>query len=102
MGNTPDVARAVKQGASEPGFVEGEIVNLALASMAVAQDRLVLVVPPIDPFAATDTLRAADPSTQSRKPDTEIGRDLAARPSACLRQSHCFDTKLRGEGLLPT
>ena len=46
VGNTADVARAVNEGASELGFVEGEIDDPALGSTAVAEDRLVLVVPP--------------------------------------------------------
>ncbi|MBY0253444.1 LysR family transcriptional regulator [Methylobacterium radiotolerans] len=60
VGNTADVAQAVNQGASELGFVEGEIDDPALASTAVAQDRLVLVVPPNHPFAATDMLGPDD------------------------------------------
>ncbi|MGH1573172.1 LysR substrate-binding domain-containing protein [Methylobacterium sp. P31] len=60
VGNTADVARAVNEGAAELGFVEGEVEDPALASAAVAQDRLVLVVPPGHPFAATDALTAAD------------------------------------------
>ena len=60
MGNTAEVARAVNEGAAELGFVEGEIDDPALASTAVAQDRLVLVVPPSHPFAAAGALMAAD------------------------------------------
>lgn len=100
VGDTADVARAVKESAPELDFVEGEIGDLTLASRSVAQDRLVIVVPSTHPFAATDTLRAADSSTQSRKPDAEVGRDLAAEPSARLRQSHCIGTTLKCEGLL--
>ena len=60
IGNTADVARVVAEGAAELGFVEGEVDAPALASVAVARDRLVLVVPPGHPLASADALRAAD------------------------------------------
>ncbi|GJD67041.1 LysR family transcriptional regulator [Methylobacterium frigidaeris] len=60
VGNTADVARAVNEGAAELGFVEGQVDDPALASAAVAHDRLVLVVPPGHPFATTDALVAVD------------------------------------------
>ncbi len=51
IGNTADVARVVAEGAAELGFVEGEVDAPALASVAVARDRLVLIVPPGTPLA---------------------------------------------------
>lgn len=60
VGNTAEVARAVAQGTAELGFVEGDIDEPALESVLIAQDRLVLVVPPGHPFAAAATLGAAD------------------------------------------
>lgn len=90
VGNTAEVARAVIEGASELGFVEGEIEDPALASTAVAQDRLVLVVPTSHPFAATDTLRAAD---------------LAAHPWVLREEGSgtrsAFETALAAEGVPP-
>lgn len=90
VGNTADVARAVNEGASELGFVEGEIDDPALGSTAVAQDRLVLVVPPSHPFAATDTLKAAD---------------LAAHPWVLREEGSgtrsVFEAALTAEGILP-
>ena len=90
VGNTADVARAVNEGASELGFVEGEIDDPALGSTAVAQDRLVLVVPPSHPFAATDTLKAAD---------------LAAHPWVLREEGSgtrsVFEAALAAEGIPP-
>ena len=60
VGNTADVARAVNEGTAELGFVEGEVDDPAVASTVVAQDRLVLVVPPGHPFAASGALTATD------------------------------------------
>ena len=60
VGNTADVARAIGEGAAELGFVEGDIDEPALASVPVAQDRLVLVVPPDHPLATAAALTAAD------------------------------------------
>jgi len=60
VGNTAEVARAVREGAAELGFVEGEVDEPTLANVAVAQDRLVLVVPPGHPLAGARTLTAAD------------------------------------------
>ncbi|KQS74907.1 LysR family transcriptional regulator [Methylobacterium sp. Leaf361] len=60
VGNTAEVARAVADGSAELGFVEGEVEDPILASAAVAQDRLVLVVPAGHPFSARETLTAAD------------------------------------------
>ena len=60
VGNTAEVARAVADGSAELGFVEGEVEDPVLASAAVAQDRLVLVVPAGHPFSARETLTAAD------------------------------------------
>ena len=90
VGNTADVARAVNEGASELGFVEGEIDDPALGSTAVAEDRLVLVVPPSHPFAATDTLKAAD---------------LAAHPWVLREEGSgtrsVFEAALAAEGIPP-
>ena len=60
VGNTADVASAIGEGAAELGFVEGDIDEPALASVPVAQDRLVLVVPPAHPLATATALTAAD------------------------------------------
>ncbi|MDP4026268.1 LysR substrate-binding domain-containing protein [Methylobacterium sp. NEAU 140] len=60
VGNTAEVARAVGEGAAELGFVEGAVDDPALSATPVAQDRLVLVVPPDHPWAAAPAIAAAD------------------------------------------
>lgn len=51
VGNTAEAAEAVREGTAELGFVEGAVEDPALASLPVAEDRLVLVVPPHHPLA---------------------------------------------------
>lgn len=90
IGNTADVARAVGEGAAELGFVEGDVDEPALASVAVARDRLVLVVRPDHPLATAYALRATD---------------LAAYPFV-LREAgsgtrSAFEAALAAEGLAP-
>ena len=58
-------AAAVREGAAELGFVEGGIDDPALASMSVAEDRLLIVVAHDHPLAAVERatpedLRAAE------------------------------------------
>jgi DNA-binding transcriptional LysR family regulator len=56
MGNTADVAKAVRDGVAELGFVEGAIPDPALVGEQVAIDRLVVVVGPHHPWAACAAL----------------------------------------------
>jgi DNA-binding transcriptional LysR family regulator len=51
LGNTTTVVEALLTGAAELGFIEGTIDEPALASRAVASDRLVVVVPSAHRFA---------------------------------------------------
>lgn len=51
IGNTTSVATDVLEGAADLGFVEGEIDAPALALTPVAEDEMVLVVPPKHPWA---------------------------------------------------
>ena len=46
IGNTETVSAAIHDGAADLGFIEGEIDDPALAMTAVAEDELVIVVPP--------------------------------------------------------
>src|SRR5262249_44673857 len=46
IGNTAEVAAAIREGAAQLGFVEGVVDDPALASVTVAHDQLVLVVGP--------------------------------------------------------
>lgn len=52
IGNTETVTRAVRDGAADLGFIEGEIDEPALAARLVAADRLVIVTAPDHPWAA--------------------------------------------------
>lgn len=58
VGNSEQVAEAVRTGIAEIGFVEGDISNAALAIVPIARDQLVLVVGPDHPWA---TARRFDP-----------------------------------------
>ncbi|SHG37415.1 DNA-binding transcriptional regulator, LysR family [Kaistia soli DSM 19436] len=51
IGNTETVADAVAGGEAELGFVEGRIASPLLDSRKVAEDRLIVVVPPGHPWA---------------------------------------------------
>lgn len=46
IGNTETVSAAIHDGAADLGFIEGEIDDPALAMTEVAEDELVIVVPP--------------------------------------------------------
>ena len=60
IGNTDDVVRALNDGATELGFVEGPIEHPAIAAHAVARDQLVLVVSAYHPWAKRRDITAAD------------------------------------------
>jgi len=60
IGNTAEAAEAVRAGDAELGFVEGAVEDANLSSHVVAQDRLVLVVPPGHPLAACPRPEPAD------------------------------------------
>lgn len=60
MGNTAEVAKAVLDGATELGFIEGAVQEPALITTQVALDRLVIVVSPEHPWANRKKL---DPDT---------------------------------------
>lgn len=51
IGNTQSVARAVMNGSSEIGFVEGEIDETGLEAAVVGEDRFIAVVAPDHPWA---------------------------------------------------
>ncbi|WP_342629332.1 LysR substrate-binding domain-containing protein [Nguyenibacter vanlangensis] len=60
IGNTAQVARAVRDGDAALGFVEGAIEDESLTSRVVARDQLVLVVPPGHPWSETPPRTASD------------------------------------------
>ena len=51
VGNTAQVAEAVRAGSAELGFVEGAVDDAALEGVVVARDRMLLVVGPEHPWA---------------------------------------------------
>jgi DNA-binding transcriptional LysR family regulator len=51
IGNTAEVARAVHEGESELGFVEGLVENDCLLRHQIARDQLIVVVAPEHPWA---------------------------------------------------
>lgn len=91
VGNTAQVARSVRDGVAELGFVEGAVEDSTLLSAAVARDQMVLVVGNEHPWAARD----------------HVGRDDFADTEWVLREPGSgtrseFEAALRGLGILPT
>lgn len=60
IGNTAQVADAVRDGLAELGFVEGAIEEPSLASVEIASDQLIVVVGPQHPWVARDRIEARD------------------------------------------
>ena len=60
VGNTQDVARAVREGEAELGFVEGLVTDPALDQTEVGADRLLVLTAPDHPWAARRKLTAED------------------------------------------
>ena len=60
IGNTAQVADAVRDGLAELGFVEGEIEEPSLASVEIASDQLIVVVGPQHPWVARARIEARD------------------------------------------
>jgi DNA-binding transcriptional LysR family regulator len=58
VGNTAQVAKAVRDGEAELGFVEGAVADPALIGTVVAHDRLMLLVAPDHPWADRDVTAA--------------------------------------------
>jgi DNA-binding transcriptional LysR family regulator len=88
IGNTAEVARAVADGASELGLVEGEIDDPALSRIVIDHDRLSLVVGRDHPWATDDGQGARD-LTQSAWVIREAGSGTRS----------CFETMLAKLGL---
>ena len=63
IGNTAEVARAIREGAAELGFVEGAVDDPALSSTRVARDQLELVVGPDHEWAK---IKRIDPGDLTR------------------------------------
>ncbi len=65
IANTRTVANAVRGGAADIGFIEGEVDEPALAMREVAEDALVIVVGPDHPWADGHPLTAQALTTQT-------------------------------------
>lgn len=60
VGNTAQVAAAIKQGTAELGFIEGAIDEPTLAASPIARDRLVVVVSPDHAWADRGIVHPAE------------------------------------------
>ncbi|MCW6507719.1 LysR family transcriptional regulator [Lichenifustis flavocetrariae] len=60
IGNTTEVARAIRDGAADLGFVEAEVEDPLLRSRTVARDQLVIVVAPDHRWATGSSIPALE------------------------------------------
>ncbi|QGZ40074.1 DNA-binding transcriptional LysR family regulator [Pseudoduganella flava] len=60
VGNTVSVADAVRAGAADMGFIEGEVADDALEAVPVGADSMAVVVAPGHPWARKRAMKAAD------------------------------------------
>ncbi len=60
VGNTEQAAAAVREGEADLGFVEGALDDPALASVTIAEDRLLIVVAPDHPLATAERVVPKD------------------------------------------
>lgn len=112
IGNTRTVTEAVINGAAELGFIEGEVDAPALSMTIVAQDALVIVVPPHHPWADGRQLAAADlasdtswvmreegsgtrSNSKMRLPSLALRRVISRWRSSCPRTRPCYQPLAR-------
>ncbi|MCA7120027.1 MAG: LysR family transcriptional regulator [Acidibrevibacterium sp.] len=91
IGNTAQVAHAVREGEAELGFVEGQGEAPMLAARPVAEDRLVLIAPPGHPWA----LSGAEPSAAALAAENWVMREPGSGTRAVL------EAALRARGMAP-
>ena len=89
VGNTAQVARAVREGEAELGFVEGAVADPALIGTVVAHDRLMLLVAPDHPWAGRDVTPA----------EMAAGAWVLREPGSGTRSE--FERALTGFGVAP-
>ncbi len=89
IGNTTQVAAAVREGVAELGFVEGVVEDLALTREVVAHDQLLLVVGADHPWAGRDQVDT----------DEFLRTDWVLRELGSGTRS-VFEAKLKQLGLL--
>jgi DNA-binding transcriptional LysR family regulator len=90
IGNTAQVAAAVREGAAELGFVEGKVDAPALASAVVARDQLLVLVAPDHPWAGRATVTPEDLAG---------GEWVLREPGSGTRSA--FEAVLEGFGVVP-
>lgn len=101
IGNTKTVADAVRGGAADIGFIEGEVDEPALAMREVAEDALVVVVGPKHPWADGRPLSAQDLTIQSNWVLREAGSGTRSEFENAVRQSGIDPQKLKIALTLP-
>ena len=106
IGNTTQVAAAVRDGAAEIGFVEGEFDDAALMAREVATDQLVLVVGPGHPWAGQPPpdIAALAPGTGPAPAWVlrEAGSGTRSAFEAALREAGADPARLRVALELPS
>ena len=60
IGNSAQVAAAIRAGTADLGFVEGEVLDPALVSRPIARDQMIVVVGPDHPWTSCQIVNAAD------------------------------------------
>ena len=60
IGNTTEVAQAIRDGVADLGFVEARVENPALRARTVGRDQLVIVVAPGHPWATAASIPVSD------------------------------------------
>ncbi|WP_404421323.1 LysR substrate-binding domain-containing protein [Thalassospira australica] len=101
IGNTKTVADAVRGGAADIGFIEGEVDEPALAMREVAEDALVVVVGPKHLWADGRPLSAQDLTIQSSWVLREAGSGTRSEFENAVRQSGVDPQKLKIALTLP-
>ncbi|MFC0388185.1 LysR family transcriptional regulator [Muricoccus vinaceus] len=93
IGNTAQVAAAVRGGTAEIGFVEGALDDPELEGLTVATDQLLLVVGPDHPWVE------APPDTVTALAEAGAGDWVLREPGSGTRSA--FEASLREAGLDP-
>ncbi len=101
IGNTREAAQAVRDGAAELGFVEGEVADPALTQESVGSDQLVLLVRPDHPWAEAGELRPSD-LLKGSWVLREVGSGTRASLEATIRADGADPGKLQVVLTLPS
>ncbi|WP_347876290.1 LysR substrate-binding domain-containing protein [Thalassospira sp. GB04J01] len=102
IGNTKTVSDAVRGGAADIGFIEGDIDEPALAKREVAEDALVIVVGPKHPWADGRPLDPQALVTQSNWILREAGSGTRSEFESALRDLGVDPTRLKTALVLPS